>query len=170
MTLTPHHGKRHPGASLIEVVIAIGVLAVAVPLAFATIAKSSQNSANARAETRCAWIIPACLDEIDAATLGKSTLLPPRTPGQAYPASGNPIVLAFTEDGRPVATLDPTSYRRGIASINNQPARYLVTLSATRYPNQPTTDTMLNLHLVVEYPATAPSHKRSKIDFHSRIP
>ena len=62
----------------------MGVLAVAVPLVFAAIAKSGQSAAHARAETRCVWIIPACLNEIEAARDGKSKLIPPRLPGEPF--------------------------------------------------------------------------------------
>ena len=162
--------QTHRGASLIEVVIAIGVLAVAVPMVFAVIAKSGQSAANARAETRCAWIIPACLNEIEAARTGRSQFIPPRLPGQPFPAAGELLAIAFSEDGRPLGTIDQTAYDRGIKTLADEPVRYLTTIRAEAAPTKPGSPPMLNLHLTLEHPAAAPAAKRSKIDFHSRLP
>lgn len=162
--------RTRRGASLIEVVIAIGVLAVAVPLVFMVIAKSGQNAANARAETRCAWLIPACLNEIEAARTGSSELIPPRLPGQPFPADGTLLAIAFTEDGRPLGTIEQPAYDKGLKTLADESVRYLTTIRAEAAPVKLGSPPMLNLHLTVEYPAAAPAVKRRKIDFHSRLP
>jgi hypothetical protein len=152
------------------VVIAIGVLAVAVPLAFAVIAKSSQNSATARAETRCAWIIPACLDEIEAARTGSSKFIPLRVPGEPFPASGELLAIAFSEDGRPLGTVEQKAYDQGVKFVADEAVRYLVAIRTTAAPQKAGSPPLLDLHLALEHPAAAPAAKRRKIDFHSRLP
>lgn len=164
----PSHCRR--GASLIEVVIAMGVLAVSVPLVFAVIAKSGQNSSHARAETRCAWIIPACLNEIEAARSGQSKFIPSRLPGEPFPAAGTLLCIGFAEDGRPLGTIEQAAYDKGIKTLSDEPVRYLATIRSEVAPVKAGSPPMLNLHLIVEHPAAAPARKRQKIDFHSRIP
>jgi Tfp pilus assembly protein PilV len=166
---TPPRPSRR-GASLIEVVVAMGVLAVAVPLVFAVIARSGQNAANARAETRSTWIIPACLNEIEAARTGASKLIPPRLPGQPFPADGQFLTIAFSEDGRPLGTIEQKAYATGIKTLADQPVRYLATIRTEPAPAAPGVPPMLNLHLTLEHPAAAPAAQRRKIAFHSRIP
>ena len=164
----PRPNRR--GTSLIEVVVAIGVLAVAVPLVFAVIARSGQNAANARAETRATWIIPACLHEIEAARTGASQLIPPRLPGQPFPAAGQLLAIAFSEDGRPLGTIVQKTYATGIKTLADQPVRYLTIIRTELAPAIPGTPPMLNLHLTLEHPAAAPAARRRKIEFHTRIP
>jgi type II secretory pathway pseudopilin PulG len=161
---------------LIEVVIALGVLATALPLVFGTFAKSGESAAAAKAETRCNWIIPACLDEIEAARLGQSRFLPKREPGSPYPPSGETLALAFTDEGLAVAKVPPRAYAAGTKSLNGESVRYLVSIHAEPEPGAAGDPAaagaipLSTLRLTLEYPAAAPSHKRRTLDFHTRIP
>lgn len=160
------------GASLIEVVIAMGVLAMTLPLLFGVFAKSGETAAAAKAETRSNWIIPACMREIEAARENKSRFLPKREPGVVYPASGETLALAFSADGRPLGKVPARSYETGVKSLAGEPARYLVSIRSELAENKdrPDEPPMLNLRLTLEYPAAVPSNKRRTLDFHSRIP
>lgn len=164
------------GTSLIEVVLAMGVLAMVVPLVFGLFAKSSESAAAARAESRSGWIIPVCLSELAAARDGTSQALPKREPGLPYPSSGGVVALAFTDDGRLVDRLPADLYEKGSARLANQAIRYLVTIQTVPDPaTTPATTTgtavvpMSTLHLILEYPASSPARKRRKLDFHTRI-
>ena len=150
----------------------MGVLAVAFPLVFAVFAKSGDSAAAAKAETRCNWLIPTCMDEIEAARDGKSRFIPKREPGVPFPAGGEILAIAFTDDGRPVGKLPARSYQTGAKSLAGENIRYLVTIraEAATAKTQPESPPMLNLRLTLEYPATSPVHKRRTLDFYSRIP
>jgi type II secretory pathway pseudopilin PulG len=170
-----HVSDKRPGpsgASLIEVVIAMGVLAVSVPLMFGVFAKSGESAAAAKAETRCNWIIPECMREIEAAREGKARFLPRREAGAAYPASGETLALAFSGDGRPLGKVPTRSYEAGIKALADEPVRYLVSIHSELAENKdrPDVPPMLNLRLTLEYPAAVPVRKRRTLDFHSRIP
>ncbi|MCF7733969.1 MAG: hypothetical protein K9N23_19940 [Akkermansiaceae bacterium] len=166
------------GMSLIEVVIAMGVLAVAFPLVFAVFAKSSDSAASAKAETRCSWIIPACMHEIEAGRDGHSRVIAKREPEVPFSASGEVLALAFTGDGRLVDTLPAASYQTGAKSLAGETIRYLVAIrtelaepeAGPQPPQPPQPQPMLNLRLTLEYPAAIPAAKRRTLDFHSRIP
>jgi len=157
-------------ASLIEALLAMGVLAVALPLVFAVLARSGQSAAAAQAETRCGWIIPACLDEIEAAREGNARFLPKLTRGQPFPAADQVLALAFAGDGRTLGCVARKDYLTGIDRLAGEPVRYVVSIHAQPAPDQPNTHAMLNLRLTLECPSAAPLAKRRKLDFHTRIP
>jgi len=158
------------GSSLIEVVLAMSVLAVALPLVFAVLARCAQSCACAQAETRCAAIIPACLNEIEAAHQGTARFLPPLARGQPVPAPGATLALAFAEDGHALGCVAPAAYRTGISRLADEPVRYLASLHSEPEPALPNMPPMLNLRVSLEYPSAAPLAKRQRLDFHTRIP
>ena len=158
------------GASLIETVIAMGVLAVAIPLVFGALAESGKSGMSSEAETRSTWIIPACMEEIQASREGKSQFFTPTIVGEAFPAAGEVWVLGFTAEGKPVGKVNKAGYDKGTKEIDGKPVRYLVSLSAV-VPTPPTGVTpMLSLRMSLEYPAVSPVAKRQNLQFYTRIP
>ena len=158
------------GSSLIEVLLAMGVLAVALPLVFAVLARSGQSAASAQAETRCVWIIPTCLDEIAAARDGTARFLPKLARGEPFPAAGEVLALAFAADGRPLGCVARDAYLSGLSRLADDPIRYLVSMRAEPAVAQPKSQAMLGLHLTLEFPAAAPLKQRHLLKFHTRIP
>ncbi|MEI6655365.1 MAG: hypothetical protein WCP45_11395 [Verrucomicrobiota bacterium] len=156
------------GASLIEALLALGVLAVALPLVSAVMARSAQSMAAAQAESRCTSIIPACLQEIDAAHEGKAQFLPKLTRGQPFPAAGETLALAFTDDGRALGCVKPQAYLTGTRTLADAAVHYLASIRCEAAT--PGTCAMRHLCLTLEYPSAAPAAKRKKLDFHTRIP
>ena len=61
MNLMGPAALKNRGSSLIETVIAMGTLAIAIPLVFGAIAESGKSSMSSEAETRSTWIIPTCM-------------------------------------------------------------------------------------------------------------
>lgn len=159
-----------PGASLIEALIAMGVLAVVLPLVFAVLARSGQSCASARAETRCAWIIPACMAEIEAAHRSAARFLPPLPPGQPIAPPGGVLVLAFAGDGRALGRVARDAYLSGVSRLAGEPVRYLASLHSEPVPALPNMPPLMNLRVTLEFPSASPQAKRQCLDFHSRIP
>ena len=165
----PVQTSRNRGTSLIETVIAMGVLAVAIPLVFGAIAESGQSSMSAEAETRSTWIIPACMDEIEASREGKPIYFTATTSGQEFPEAGSIWALGFSSDGKPVGKIEKAVYDKGAKEISGKPIRFIATLSAV--PQVPAaTPPMMRVLITLEYPSTAPAAKRQKLDFYTRIP
>jgi hypothetical protein len=161
--------SRNRGSSLIETVIAMGVLAVVIPLVFGAIAESGKSGMSAEAETRSSWIVPACMDEIQASRDGKPRFFTATTTGQAFPASGTVWALGFSADGKPVGKIDKSLYDKGAKEIAGKPIRFIASMSAT--PQLPaTTPPMMRVLVTLEYPSTSPATKRQKLDFYTRIP
>lgn len=161
--------SRNRGSSLIETVIAMGVLAVAIPLVFGAIAESGKSGMSAEAETRSSWIIPACMDEIQASREGRPRYFTATTSGQAFPTSGTVWALGFSGDGTPVGKIEKAVYDKGAKEISGKPIRFIATMSATAQVPA-TTPPMMRVLISLEYPSTSPSTKRQKLEFYTRIP
>lgn len=169
MTTSPSGTSRNRGSSLLETVIAMGVLAVAIPLVFGAIAESGQSSMSAEVETRSSWIIPACMDAIEASRNGTPGYFTPTTIGQVFPETGTVWALGFSADGKPVGKIDKALYDKGTKEIAGKSVRFIASMSAA--PQVPAaTPPMMRVLITLEYPATAPVAKRQKLDFYTRIP
>ncbi|MCU0749942.1 MAG: hypothetical protein MUF13_10405 [Akkermansiaceae bacterium] len=105
MNISSSTKARRSGATLVEAVIAVGVLAVAIPLVFGTIAESGKSGVSAQAETRSTWMIPVCMQEIQDSRDGKPRYFTATTIGQAFPPAGQVWALAFNQEGRPVGKI-----------------------------------------------------------------
>ena len=152
-----------------EAVIAVGVLAVSIPLVLGTIAESGKTSMSAQAETRSTWMIPACMEEIRASREGRPRYFTATAAGQSFPPDGAVWALAFNQEGAPVGKLTKTQYDKGLKELSAQPVRYIATIAATKLPLVEGSPVMLRADIFLEYPATLPAAKRRKIAFHTRI-
>lgn len=170
MRVSFNRTTSHRGSSLIETVIAMGVLAVAVPLVFGAIAESGNSNVNSEADTRSTWIIPVCMDEIQASRDGISKYFPATKTAEIFPTSGDIWALAFSPEGKLIGKIEKSKYDSGMKQIGGQAIRYIAILSATPSASTTTSTVMLGVKIRLEYPAVAPATKRKKIDFYTRIP
>ena len=158
------------GSSLIETVIAMGILAVAIPLVFGALAESGRGGLSSEAETRSTWIVPACMEEILASREGRPQFFTPTVIGQAFPPAGEVWALAFSPEGRPLGKLSKSLYDKGTKELNGQTIRYIATISSATTTTPSGQTPLLRTRISIEYPATAPVAKRQKLDFFTRIP
>ena len=159
-------GNFAPGATLIEAIIAVGVLAVAVPLVFGAMVESGKSSVAAEAETQCSWVIPACVNELQAASRNQSRLLSEIPAGKEF----KDLSLAFSAGGKVLAKLDPAIYSQGTSDQN---VRYIASMTATLVKDEPAVSDHVPIRQIrirLEYPAAAPVGRRDKIDFYTRLP
>ena len=165
------------GASLIETVIAMGVLAVAIPLVFGALAESGKSTQSSEAETRSTWIIPACMEEIHASRSGRSQFFPATLANETFPALGDVWALAFSGEGKLIGKIPKADYDKGTREIDGKRIRYIVALSAVNVPPsaaeteaKPGHIPILQVQITLEFPATAPAAKRQRLEFNTRIP
>ena len=170
MTPQPPAISSRRGSSLIEAVIAVGVLAVAIPLVFGALAESGKSGFASQAETRSTWIIPACMDEVRASREGRPQYFTSTVTGQTFPPSGEIWVLAFAADGKPIGKLTKGLYESGTRELNGESVRYIAKLSSAAATAPSGTTPMLRVDISLEYPASQKAAKRGKLDFHTRIP
>lgn len=154
---------------MIETVIAMGVLAVAIPLVFGALAESGKSGMSSEAETRSTWIVPACIDEIRASREGRPQYFSPTVAAQVFPPVGDVWVLAFSPEGKPVGKVDKVVYDKGIKELNGQAVRYFASLSAVTDLTKHGAVPMLRVRISLEYPSISPVGKRQKLDFYTSI-
>lgn len=170
MKQSPNQNSFLPGATLIEAVIAVGVLAVAVPLVMGTIAEAGKSGMASEAETRSTWMISTCMAEINASRVGQSRYFPATTTGQSFPSAGDVWALAFSTEGKPVGRLSKSQYDKGAKELDGKPVRFIAVLSAMPQTTTSGGVTMLKTRISIQYPAAAPETKRGKLDYHTLIP
>jgi F0F1-type ATP synthase membrane subunit c/vacuolar-type H+-ATPase subunit K len=170
MNITPGKKTYLSGASLIEAVIAVGVLAVAVPLVMGTIAEAGKSGMSAEAETRSTWIISTCMAEISASRTGQSRYFAATVTGQSFPNAGDVWALAFSPEGKAVGRLSKSQHDGGTKELDGQPIRFIAVLSATPQGTTSGGVPMLKTRVSIQYPAAVPAAKRGKLDYHTLIP
>lgn len=170
MTIFPVISLKVRGSSLIEAVIAMGVLAVAVPLVFGALAESGKSGMSSEAETRSTWIVPTCMDEIRASREGLPQYFTTTAVAQAFPPAGDVWALAFSPEGKPIGKVTKAVYDKGMKDLNGQAVRYLASLSAATVTTKAGAPPMQRVRISLEYPSTSPAAKRRKLDFYTRIP
>ena len=170
--MNPEHDIRSAsrGSILMEAVIAVAVLAVAIPMVFGTLAESGESGLAARAETRSAWIVSACMDEIRASRAGHPQYFAPTVTGQAFPPPDEQWALAFSADGKPIGKLSKELYDSGSRELDGKSIAYIAAMSAMAATSQSETPAMLRIDITLEYPAASNAMKRAKIAFHTRTP
>ena len=158
------------GTTLIESVIAIGVLAVAIPMVFGTLAESGKSALFAQTESRSTWMVPVCMDEIQASRDGRSRFFPTTEVGEAFPPEGDVWALGFSQDGKLIGKIPKTLYQNGTREIAGTPVRFIATIASTKPPAQDGGPPLLRVAISLESPAASPVEKRRKLDFHTCIP
>ncbi|BCX48510.1 hypothetical protein HAHE_24180 [Haloferula helveola] len=156
--------SRPSGVSLLETVIAIGVLAIVIPLALAAMGKAGDTGGTARAESRAPAIAEWCLMELEAARKGESPVLDEIEADQAFPSAGQVIALAFDREGELISDLNGAEYEDGINKLEGERIFYIATLSGR--PE----DTGVTITVKVEHPAVLPAERRDSVAFHTILP
>lgn len=158
------------GSSLVEAVIAMGVLAVAIPLVFGALVESGNSNVSSEAETRSTWIVPACMEEILASREGKPQFFTATTVGQIFPPAGDVWALAFSADGKPIGKIAKAAYDKGTKTLNGKTVRYIATLASETTTTPQGATPMQRAKITLEYPSALPVAKRQKLEFYTRIP
>jgi hypothetical protein len=162
------------GVSLIETVIALGVLAVAVPMVFAALGEASRCGLTAQAETRSAWMIPTCLEEIRASRNASPRYFASTSAGQTFPPPGDLWALAFSPEGEPVGKISQALYEGGLRLLDGKKVLYILSMAALKDTGNalgaPSVTPLLAVRISLEYPAGSPASKRRSLQFHTRMP
>lgn len=158
------------GSSLIETVIAMGVLAVAIPLVFGALAEGGKSGMASEADTRSTWIIPSCMEEILASREGRPQFFTKTAVNEIFPPPGDVWALAFSPEGKPIGKITKAVYDKGTKLLDGKPVRYIATLSSATTPTPAGSTPMLRARITLEYPSTSSAKKRQKLDFYTRIP
>lgn len=158
------------GSVLMESIIAVAVLAVAIPMVFGTLAESGKCSLAVQAETRSAWIVSACMEEINASRAGNPQYFSPTVIGQAFPPPSEVWALAFSVDGKLIGKISKDLYDSGIRELDGKRIAYIAAMSAVPASSRPEGANRMRVDITLEYPAASNAMKRAKIAFHTSAP
>lgn len=152
-----------PGMTLMEVVIAIGVVAFVVPLILAATGSAGSSRRNAEADTRSAWIARQIQQELivswgdnpTESIFGENKNFP------SFGSENSPDVMLFDSDGEFVAPGNQGDLDRASQTAD---AVYVVSFYAEQY-NPPnllaTANPLAMLRIKVIHPAKASPGSRS---------
>jgi len=155
------------GISLVEVMVAVGVLALVVPVTLAAIAAATESAHRARAETRAPLIAERVLDEIKAARLAETELLPRLEAGVDFPPQGEVLALAFDREGSAVAAVDGAAYQEGSEELEGEEVAYLATLAGV---SEAPESSGLRVTVTIEHPARRRAGDRDRLTFTTKLP
>jgi type II secretory pathway pseudopilin PulG len=156
--------NHQKGSTLIESILAMSVLAVAIPLVFGSFAASDQSKLTSEVETVSAWIVPAAIQELHAVREDRSELFKLDKLEEPFPPVGKVWVIAFNSDGKLIGRMSEDLYVHGTQTLEGQSVYYLVSIK------QKMTNDIPRLQLWVEYPAAASSASRKHLEFYSAMP
>ncbi len=130
------------GGALMEVVLSIGVLGAVIPVVLGAMTQSALSNAHSKSETRCAWMVPTCVDEWNAQRLADPDL--------------NELFLVFSSTGLFLGDVDADRYGFGVASLGASDAMYMVRVVGNE---------MGPRTVLIDYPATLPKERRSSVAY-----
>jgi hypothetical protein len=164
--------KWHRGLTLMEAVVALGVIAVAVPLILSASAVTTRTRTNAEADTRSAWLAREVQRELTQAWRGlPSEMFPERPSFPNLASEQSPEILLFDPDGRYLARGNAGDLERGVVT---GAASYMVMLHATARPpanmTAGTADALSQVQLRVAHTSRAPRAKRLVYPYTILIP
>ncbi len=166
-----HFLRRRRGLTLMEAVVALGVIAVAVPLILSATAVSTRTRMNAETDTRSAWLARAVQQELTSAWRDLPSPLFPVKP--TFPTLGSPTapeVLLYDADGQFLSRGQASDFLNG---VRNNRAVYLVSLHAQKQnpANLTSTEELLSrVQITVGHPAQGPRPKRIASTYTILIP
>ncbi|NJM36549.1 MAG: type II secretion system protein [Akkermansiaceae bacterium] len=164
------NSKSNQGSTLIEAVLAMGILAIVIPLVFGVIAESKKSNFSSKAETFSNWIVPMCIDQIQASRDGRSAYFPATLPQESFPLENEVWALGFSPEGKIVNRITVKDYQKGIVELDQQSIRFIASISTIHIQESADVTPMLHVKINLEYPAAVPAHKREKLAFYTHIP
>ena len=162
VALTKRGRRKLPdrGMTLMEVVIALGMIGFILPIILAATTSTGNSRRNAEAETRASWIVRHIQQEIHAKwsdpplqSLIDSDFAFPLGAGEESTA-----VMIFDREGR---FLRMGSNQDLTTRIASQQAFFVAQVKATSHPGG-----MALMAVTIQQPAQAPAPRRSQYNFH----
>lgn len=162
---------EEPGLTLMEVVVALGVIAVTVPIILTATVAATGTRASAEADTRSAWLakevqrqIIANWDSTEISEISTDLTFP------EFASSAAPIVLLYDGNGE---FLVEGGAQDLVAPSTVNRAAYLVTFYGESYVPQNLTgsaDVLSLLRMEVLHPAKAAPESRNAFRYHLLTP
>jgi type II secretory pathway pseudopilin PulG len=168
---SPSPRRKHRGLTLMEAVIAIGIVAVAVPLILAATSAASRSRINSEADTRAAWIAKETQRQLtDAWRDLPATYFSTKPAFPAFSSEAEPLVLLFNQSA---GLIGPGNAEVHASGSSNPEAYYMVTMygeAAIPSTADQADNTLSKVFISVEHNAKSPRSKRNSNPFLVLIP
>lgn len=169
-----HQPKGLQAMTLMETVIAIGVIAFAVPLVLAATAAGLSDRRNAESETRAAWIAQDVSRQVAGRwqTPPRPSYLPDSLTIEfpVVATESSPLILLYDNQGEFIELGQPQDLKTGSKKVG---AVYLATVHGVPHTPgnlQTPTRELSRLSVKVQQPARAPVEKRQSYPFTVILP
>lgn len=153
------------GLTLMETVVALGIVALTVPVLVGAMATAVESRRRAEDDTRAAWMTQRVLGELRQAWSGGKSVFGDKAPAYpAFPGADGVILMAFDQNGEFVRLASKSEYDKG---IRERGVGYLLTVegSAHRPAGLTLKEPLSKVRIVVEAPAQGMPAKRTKLAF-----
>ena len=152
--------SHESGFSLVEAVVALGVLAVAVPLGMAALAGAVASDGVARADAVAPGIVATCLEELRAAKQGGGRWLPAVETGELL--AGKSWRLGFSSAGEVIGYVEPETDQTGCRDGRMAYLAKMEWIGADEAAGK--------VRVTVGFPVAARAEVRKKVEFVTRMP
>jgi type II secretory pathway pseudopilin PulG len=167
----PSPRRKHRGLTLMEAVIAIGIVAVAVPLILAATSAASKSRINSEADTRAAWIAKETQRQLIDAWRGlPDTYFATKPAFPAFSSETEPLVLLFNQSAGLIGPGNAEVYASG---SSDPEAFYMVAMrgeAAIPSTADLADNSLSKVFISVEHSAKSPRSKRTSNPFLVLIP
>lgn len=170
----PGRRRSTTGFSLVEVALAIGVVAFALVAILGMVPVAVDAARESRDETRATFIARSLIETLESGDNGQgvvetspaamepdgSRTAPPTFEVIDFPTAGSPAVRHFAHDANGALLGEMTTYNYETGGGAPDGAVYLARLTLTRRP-----DGLVHTEALIETPATAARANRSRYPF-----
>lgn len=153
--------------TLMEIVIALGVIAFALPLLLMTAAAAGKHSSHSAFVTRAAWLAKdlhlRLVDERNGLS-NSQAVIPFFLGGEAQFIERNaPLVLLLNKDGKVISSIDSSDLS---AAIPEREGAYLIAFHAEALPDrEQDSPTLVQVFMRIQAPPQATLSKRFQKEF-----
>lgn len=155
------------GFTLIEVLIAIGLVATTFPLIFAMLAQNAQRAKRAEQDTRTPFIAQQLIHTIQRGqqtpTFPFNTLLS----SPQFPTQGDWIGLLISPEGKILRTLDSDEINKGSTELANG---YIALARGLAHKQEGLSQSLCKVEIRIQTPSSRPIKKRISSTFFSLLP
>jgi len=157
--------RKALGFTLIECVVAMGIVAVMFPVMYVLIIQGSEASQKSASETRAVYAARTAMVELAMARNDVAEYLDEVPPWPAFPTSGDDYYFGMNEAGEIVSKL---SASEGDASVTNPEITWVAKVrgESSSIETASGTQEISKVTIRIEYPARLPSAKRQAKIFH----
>lgn len=152
------------GLTLMETVVALFIIAISIPLVFATLQASTSSQRAAEDETRAAWLAKQMSDEVGRAWAGEGVNFSDILPYPDFGEDGNELIFGFDREGNFQRILQTDEWRDG---VKEEGVVYVVKAQGVSYapPHLPN-EFLSKVKITVGKPALAPEKSRQVLYYH----